>query len=409
MKILFLHQNFPAQFRHLAPALAAQGHEVVALCVNEPAAPLPGVRHLRHQPQAPQARQMAPRVLELHSRVSWGASALDAMRALRRDGFVPDLVFAHSGWGEALFVKDVFPACRFLVYAEYYFGLEGGDVGFDPEFDGQADPAARQLQLKNLPLAHALVHADRGVSPTAFQRDRHPPLLREKIELIHDGIDTSRFTPSPKAFIALQKAGLRLVPGDEVVTFAVRELEPYRGYHSFMRALPELLALRPNAHVIIVGGEGTSYGARPPVGKTWKQVFLDEVAPRLDMPRVHFVGKLRHQLLTQVMQVSAVHVYLTYPFVLSWSMLEAMSCGCLVVGSRTAPVQEVIEHGRNGLLVDFFNPGEIARTVAEALERRQELQPLREAARQEVVRRFDLNTVCLPAQLDLVERTLRGS
>ncbi|HVZ43703.1 MAG TPA: glycosyltransferase [Ramlibacter sp.] len=411
MKVLFIHQNFPGQFKHLAPALAAQGHEVTAVGINQPSAPTPGVRIFLHKPQVPaNAAQIAPRSFqELQTKVIRGVSAMAALTRLKKEeGLAPDLIFAHSGWGETFFVKDLFPAARMLVYAEYYFNAVGGDVGFDPEFTSPESESSQLMQLKNLNLAHALVQADRGVSPTHFQRERHPPILRERIEVIHDGIETTRFVPSQSVVVTLQKAGLTFRPGDEVVTFTVRQLEPYRGYHSFMRALPELMSLRPQAHVVIAGGDDTSYGAKPPPGTTWKDVFLKEVAGRIDMKRLHYVGRIPHNVLTQLMQVSAAHVYLTYPFVLSWSTLEAMSCGCLVVGSRTAPVEEVIEHGVNGLLVDFFDPAAIARTVADALARREELAPLREAARRTIVERFDLQSICLPRQIDLVLRTGRG-
>jgi glycosyltransferase involved in cell wall biosynthesis len=404
MKILFIHQNFPGQFKNLAPALAAQGHEVVGLGVNKPSVPTPGVKVVLHKPEPPAAGQaIAASFSELQTKLVRGVSSARALLQMRKAGFEPDLIVAHSGWGEHFFAKDIFPRAKLIVYAEYYFNLEGGDVNFDPEF-GKSDPDQVPLmQLKNLNLAHALVHADCGISPTRFQRDRHPEVLRQRIEVVHDGIDTQRFVPSDKATITLQKAGLKFVPGDEVITFTVRQLEPYRGYHSFMRALPELMKRRPKAHVVIAGGDDTSYGAKPPAGTTWKEVYLREVAQRIDMKRLHFVGRVPHAVLTELMQVSAVHVYLTYPFVLSWSLLEAMSCGCLIVGSRTAPVEEVIEHGRNGLLVDFFDPAAIADTVADTLERRHELRPLREAARQDMVRGFDLQTICLPRQLEIMK------
>jgi glycosyltransferase involved in cell wall biosynthesis len=196
---------------------------------------------------------------------------------------------------------------------------------------------------------------------------------------------------------------MTLSAGDEVVTFACRHLEPYRGYHTFMRALPLLQKLRPQARVVIVGGDDTSYGAKPPPGKSWKQVFLQEVLRDLDLSRVHFVGQLPHPVLTQLMQVSRVHVYLTYPFVLSWSLLEAMSVGCTVVGSDTAPVREVIEDGRNGLLTDFFDPVRLAQATAQALEQADALRPLGLQARQTVIERFDLRRLCLPAHLAMFE------
>ncbi len=407
MKVVFIHQNFPGQFKHLAPALAAAGDEVLALTVNPPRLATPGVRIIRHRPRAaPQAalREAPPEVQESLAKTARGDSVARCLDRLRKQGFVPDVIFAHSGWGEAYFVKDVFPNVPLLVYAEYYYGGEGGDAFFDPEFGQSSLDGQQRLRLKNSHLLHALVAADQGVAPTRFQRDRHPEVLRGKITVIHDGIDSDQLMPNPAARIHLGRAGLELCPGDEVLTFVARELEPYRGYHVFMRALPELLAQRRRLQVIVVGGEGVSYGAAAPTGSTWKRHFLEQVAGRLDLRRVHFVGKVPHAVLTELLQVSTVHLYLTYPFVLSWSLLEAMSMGCLIVASRTAPVEEVIEDGRNGLLVDFFSPAEIANTVADVLQRRAELLPLRQAARQRVVDAYDLRTRCLPAQVALLRR-----
>ena len=405
MRILFIHQNFPGQFKHLAPALAAQGHEVVALGINKPEYPTPGVKTLLHRPrvQNPDGVKDAPLELrELHAKTTRGHSVARVLLKLKHDGFIPDLICAHSGWGEAFFIKDVFPQIPLLVYAEYYYGAIGGDTDFDPEFSKWSLESMERLRIKNTHLLQALMAADVGLSPTKFQRDCHPELLRQKIKVIHDGIDTSRFKPEPGAFVSMKKAGITLRPEDEVVTFVARELEPYRGYHSFMRALPQLMEQRPEAQIVIVGGSGVSYGAAPPESTTWKDAFLREVASRIDQKRLHFVGRLPHEVLTQLLQVSTAHVYLTYPFVLSWSLMEAMSIGCLIVGSRTGPVEEVIQQGKTGLLVDFFNPSEIANTVADALERRNELLPLRAAARQHIIKHYDLKTRCLPEQLKLV-------
>jgi glycosyltransferase involved in cell wall biosynthesis len=402
-KYLFIHQNFPGQFKHLAPALAAQGHEVVGIGMNQPALPLPGVRYFQHAPAAqPHGHRPPPQLKDLHGKVLRGESAAARLEWLKRQGFEPDVVFVHPGWGEALFVKDVFPKAKLLVYAEYYYNADDGDAFFDPEFSQSSPAALQRLRLRNTHLLHAMSVADGALSPTAFQRDRHPAWFRERISVIHDGIDTDRFKPDPSAFVHLQSAGVTLRPGDEVVVFVARQLEPYRGYHIFMRALPELLRRRPNARVVIVGGDGVSYGAAAPEGKTWKQIFIDEVKDGLDMGRVHFVGKVPHAVLTQLMQVAAVYTYLTYPFVLSWSLMEAMSTGCLIVASRTAPVEEVIEHGRNGLLVDFFDQQALAATVADALERRAGLRHLRDAARRTIVERYDYARHCMPALLDFV-------
>jgi glycosyltransferase involved in cell wall biosynthesis len=398
MNILFVHQNFPGQFRHVAPELARLGHRVVALGVNATPHKLRGVEHLFHQPGTDDGlREGAPAALaELHGKLVRGDSAARAMTELKARGFVPDVVFAHPGWGEALYIKDVFPAARLLIYAEYYYGAEGGDLAFDPEFTRLDLPNLTQARLKNTHLLHALAAADAGLSPTEFQRDQHPAWFHPRITVLHDGIDTQRFVPDPKASVSLRSAGVTLRAGEEVLTFVARELEPYRGFHTFMRSLPLLQRLRPQARIVIVGGDGASYGRAAPAGTTWKQVFLKEVAGGLDMSRIHFVGKVPHEVLTQLMQVSAAHVYLTYPFVLSWSLLEAMSVGCAIVGSDTAPLREVVRDGENGFLTDFFDPQALARKAAEVLERRAELTALRANARETVVQRFDLPRHCLP-------------
>lgn len=403
-KYLFIHQNFPGQFKHLAPMLAAQGHQVVGLGMNQPTLPMPGVRYLRHQAKAPPPDTRPPAQLnDMYSKVLRGESAAVQLLQLKQQGFEPDVVFAHPGWGEALFAKDLFPRARLLIYAEYYYGGEGGDAFFDPEFSQSSLEGLQRLRLRNTHLLHAMSVADAALSPTMFQRDRHPAWFRDRISVIHDGIDTERFRPDASAYVQLQSAGVTLRPGDEVVVFVARQLEPYRGYHIFMRALPELMRQRPNARVVIVGGDGVSYGAAPPHGKSWKQIFLDEVKEQLDMRRIHFVGKVPHATLTQLMQVAAVYTYLTYPFVLSWSLMEAMSTGCLIVASKTAPVEEVISHGHNGLLTDFFDPQALAATVADALARRAELQHLRDAARQTIIDRYDLRSRCMPALLRFVQ------
>ena len=227
--------------------------------------------------------------------------------------------------------------------------------------------------------------------------------------MLHEGIDTDLICPARDAEVGLESAGLQLRPGDEVVTFVSRDLEPYRGYHIFMRALPRILERRPNARAVIVGGDKVSYGPAPPAGKSWKGIFFDEVRDRLDIGRVHFVGRVPHRALLSLLQVSAAHVYLTYPFVLSWSMLEAMSAGALVIGSRTPSVEEVITHGRNGILCDFFDADGIADAVVDALAHPDRYQPLRDAGRRTIVERFDLRRICLPAWLALLDRSYATS
>jgi len=411
MKLLFIHQNFPGQFAHVAPELARQGHQVVTLGINNSGQQWPGVTQLLHKPQPRPGDNSGSdtNTREWAAKLARGESAARAMLQLRQQGFAPDVVVAHPGWGEALYIRDVFPACRLITYAEYYYGSDGGDTSFDAEFDAipPSFEALQRLRLKNTHLLHALSICDEALSPTQFQRSRHPAAFQDRIRVIHDGVDTDLLQPDAAASIVLAQPGavapITLTRRDEVISFVARNLEPYRGYHCFMRALPKLLQLRPQARVVIVGGDEVSYGAAAPAGTSWKQRFLDEVKGDIDLQRLHFVGRVPHVQLRKLMQVASVHTYLTYPFVLSWSMLEAMSQGCLVVGSRTAPVEEVIEHGHNGLLVDFFDTQALADTVADALAQGAALNRLRTAARQTVIDRYDLQRHCLPAMLRFIK------
>ncbi len=404
MKVLLVHQNFPGQFLHLAPALAARGHDVRALtdARNTRPSPVPVLRY-RHDAQTvdPAATRLGRNYTTMSDR---GVSVARAAMALRRRGYVPDVILGHSGWGETLFLGEVWPEARLCVYAEFYYRGTGRDVGFDPEFDAAPNPLDPILiaQGRAAHLGQALLHADHGISPTHWQADSYPPPLRRMIEVVFDGVDTARLRPDPAAQVTLPD-GTTLHAGDEVLTFVNRNLEPYRGYHVFLRALPAVLAARPQARVVIVGGDEVSYGRPAPQGTTWKEVFLSEVRDRLDLSRVHFTGKLPYPAFVALMQVARVHAYLTYPFVLSWSMIEAMACGALVAGSATPPVQEVIAHGQNGLLVDFFDIAGWSRTLTAALADPAAHDGLRAAARRTALDRYDLATVCLPQMLRLVE------
>jgi glycosyltransferase involved in cell wall biosynthesis len=409
MRIVFLHQNFPAQFVHIARDLMAAGHELVAIVpeTHRLPTPVPLRRYMFRLPAVPSP------LLDHHAHcVARGASVAVALRQLDLEGFQPDVVIGHGGWGEALFAKEVFPRARLLLHAEFCYAAEGADVGFDPEFPVSNPLLSRmRVRTRNTPMLEAMLAADLAIAPTHWQASSFPDVLHAKMAVLHEGIDTARAHPDRNATIALARQNIVLHPGDEVVTFIARNLEPYRGYHQFMRALPRILAERPRARAVIVGGDGVSYGHSPPHGGSWKEHFLKEVAGDLDMARVHFLGRVTHNALLRIMQISAAHVYLTYPFVLSWSLLEAMSAGALVVGSNTPPVEEVIAHGRNGLLCDFFDNAGLARLVIDALSDQERYAALRQAARRTIVERFDLYTVCLPQWHRLISSTLpaRGS
>ncbi|MBK8175493.1 MAG: glycosyltransferase family 4 protein [Rhodospirillales bacterium] len=407
MRVLFVHQNFPAQYLHLAPALVARGDEVTALAI-ENQKPIPGVRILHYKPKRSSSTNIHPWVGDVETKVIRGEAAAQAATELRARGFSPDVICAHPGWGEALFLKDVFPQARLLSFIEFYYKAEGADFAFDPEFSEDEVTGRCRLRMKNANSLLNLDAADWCVTPTEWQRSTVPARYRERMTVIHDGIDTARVRPSATAVVRLAKSGIELRPGDEVITFVNRNLEPYRGFHIFMRALPEILRRRPNAIVLIVGGDEVSYGRRLGEGETWRQKMMAEVGDRIDHERVRFVGRIPYADFVSMLQVSAAHVYLTYPFVLSWSLLEAMAAGCLVIGSATPPVEEVIRDGENGLLVDFFSTADLAAAVDRALSHPDRMADVRARARQTVIDRYDLQTYCLPRHVALVDALAAG-
>ncbi len=400
-KFLFIHQNFPGQFVHVAAELARLGHDVVALGIK--GRPVPGVKYLRYLPKAPSKVSEVEASIDFETKIVRGTACAQVMARLKKDGFTPDVIVAHPGWGESLFCKDVWPEARLVMFAEFFYRADGTDYNFDPEFTTDSLAGRVRLRIKNTVHLHALHAADAVYSPTEWQKSQLPGEYLPKTRVIFDGIDTALVQPEPKAFIHLKRENLKLTANDEVITFVNRNLEPYRGFHIFMRALPEILRNRPKAHVLIVGRDEVSYGSMPKNGKNWREVMLAEVGAQLPMERVHFLGGLDYKDYLRVMQVSSCHVYLTYPFVLSWSCLEAMSCAKVVVASGTPPVREVIEHGKTGLLFDFFDVAALSRQVIGVLENPEGFAHLGVAARQRVIERYDLKTRCLPELLKLID------
>ncbi|MES2845452.1 MAG: glycosyltransferase family 4 protein [Pseudomonadota bacterium] len=402
MKILFLHQNFPGQFLYLAPEMVRRGHDVRALTddTNTRQIAVPAAKYHHDAAVIDAAQTRLGRNFTLNS--DRGVTVARAAMKMRQEGYVPDVVFGHSGWGETLFIKEVWPEAKLLIYAEFYYKGRGADVGFAPEFSTQSFDQVMIAQGRAAHLGQSMLHADAALSPTNWQASTFPPTLRDMIAVVHEGVDTDKVAPDPQASVTLPDGHI-LRAGDEVLTFVNRNLEPYRGYHTFIRALPAVLAVRPQAQVVIVGGDGVSYGGAPKDGKSWKQQFLAEVSDRLDLSRVHFMGKVPYPTFVALMQVSRVHAYLTYPFVLSWSMLEAMAAGALIVGSDTAPVREVIADGVNGRLVDFFDVPGWSAALTEALAHPDRFRALRAAGRKTVADNYDLNRVCLPRLANWVE------
>lgn len=408
MRILIIHQNFPGQYKHLAPALVEAGHQVVSLTskVDKPTR-WKGVSLVPYKTKRGTSQTVHPWLADLETKVIRAEACYWQARALAKQGFTPDVILAHHGWGEPMFLKDVWPNARMGLYCELYHLADANTVAFDPEFpvkDMEAN--ALRLRLRNLNNALHFDVGDAGISPTTFQADTFPEPFRSRIDVIHDGIDTEVVKPNEAATLEVT-GGKVLTRDDEVITFINRNLEPYRGYHRFMRALPALLKARPNAQVVMLGGDEVSYGSKPPQGQTWKQIYIDEVREQIsdeDWARVHFLGRVPYDRFLAMMQVSRLHIYLTYPFVLSWSLLEAMSAGAAILASDTAPVLEVLKDDVNGRLTDFFDADQLVARASEMLDDAELRARLGTQARRYVQENYDLRSICLPRQMEWVAK-----
>jgi len=407
MRVLFTHNNFPAQFRHLAEHLGrAPGHQVVfATKTPREEWTIPGVTKAVFKPDNAPGGTSYPLAASNEDALRHGVGLLRLCRHLKDQGFVPDVMVGHSGWGQTLFLKDVFPDTPFIGYFEWYYNGDSAET----RFDGQERNESRlaHLRLRNTAMLHDLVSCDAGITPTQWQKAQFPQQFHAKLATIHDGINTTYFAPfgdMPMPPDALGLPGVDLTGATELVTYCSRGMEPYRGFPQFYEALPAILEARPNCHVLIVGEDRICYSPKLPDNGSYVDLMRSKVA--VDERRVHFTGPLPYGQYKQVLQASSAHVYLTWPFVLSWSFLEAMSTGCLVVASDTEPVREVVRHEDNGLLTDFHSPEKIAVSVVTALERQADLAHLRSRARQTILDRYCLSK-CLSRQLGLLAEAAR--
>ena len=373
-----------------------------------------GVQLIHYTTQRGSSPNVHPWISDFETKTIRAEACFRAALQMKLQGYMPDVIVAHHGWGESLFIKEVWPRAKLGIYCEFFYHSHGADVGFDPEFPSVDEGDVCRLRLKNL---NNLVHfevADAGISPTHWQASTFPEPFKQKITVVHDGIDTQAVAPNSAVRLTLNMAvgkDLVLTRQDEVITFVNRNLEPYRGYHTFMRALPQILRERPNARVLLVGADDVSYGARPDAAKygaaKWKDIFVNEVRGQIsdtEWQRVHFLGHVPYQNFIPLLQLSTVHVYLTYPFVLSWSLLEAMSAGCAIVASNTQPLREAIVHNETGLLVNFFDAQALAQGVCDLLQNPEERKRLGDNARAFAQVNYDLQTVCLPKQLAWVKQ-----
>lgn len=410
MKLLFIHPNFPGQFRHITTYLAKQvGTQVVGLGdyanVARQIGSTQGVVLRGYKMHRAGSVGIHHYLQKMEEHVLRGQAALQACLEMKRLGFYPDLICAHIGWGDALYLREVFPNAKIIGYLEFFYHTLGADTGFDPEFPVSLDNRC-EIVTKNATQLLSLTNCDYGWSPTQWQANLYPAAYHPMIKVIHDGIDSNRIQSNQDALYTLPD-GRVLSRNDEVLTLINRTMEPYRGFHVFMRALPDIQKCCPKAITLIVGSDNdVAYGNRPKGKESWRQTLLEELGSALDMERIYFVGQLEYEKYLQVLQVSRAHVYMTYPFVLSWSMIEAMAAECLIIGSNTAPVTEIIHDGENGLLFDFFDKVTLVDRIEDALRNPIRYKELRHNARRTVIDKYDLETICIPQQIKLILETL---
>jgi glycosyltransferase involved in cell wall biosynthesis len=402
--VLFVHNNFPAQLGFIADALKARGMRCAVIgSATAKSKDLPVRRWALKRGTTP---TVFPLAVRSEADLLRARAAADCALAYRKQGFDPELIIGHPGWGETLLLSEIFPRARQIIHGEFFYRAQGADVGFDPEF-GQLDWDERfRVHAKNMGLSLAYAQADAIVCPTPFQASTFPTGLRPTIRVQHEGVNTRTARPNPAATVKLP-SGRLLDRSTPVITFINRNFEPLRGFHIFMRALPRLLAEAPEAEVVLIGSDGRGYGGESE-GRSWKQRMLEELGERIDPKRLHFLGHVPYDQMLSALSISSAHVYFTYPFVLSWSLLDAMASECLVIASDTAPVRDVIEHGSNGLLVDFFDVDALSTALVRACREPAAFAPLRKAARETAVSRYDRQDVCLPGWLDLIDSVRAG-
>lgn len=407
MRLLITHNNFPAQFRHIAEYLGRDKRNQIVFATKNPRKEwvIPGVAKAVFKADGESDESAYGPSRSFEDCVRNGVGLLRACKSLKEQGFIPDVILGHSGWGQSLFLRDVFPDTPFVGYFEWFYSATSAETTFDKRQRTEGDLAT--LRLRNTAILHDLVACRTGIMPTGWQRSQFPAEFQPKLVQAHDGINTRYFAPADGGRLPIDQLdlpGTDLSGAQELVTYCSRGLEPYRGFPQFYEALPSILEERPNAHVLIVGDDRICYSPKLPDGQTYKQLVTEKVS--VDEKRVHFTGALPYGVYKQVLQASSAHVYLSWPFVLSWSFLEAMACGCLMVGSNTEPVREVLRHKENGLLTDFHSPKKIAKTIIFALKRQEKLLDLRKNARQTILDTYCLSK-CLPIHLNILAQAAK--
>lgn len=390
MKYLFVHDACPGQFIHLFRYLHRQrGTEILAASRKGTTQKLP-VQQVVYE--------MPDNASKLGARQSASALGLDLAQKLQpfvEKGYRPDFIISHSSSGAALYLRDLFPDARFTSFLEWYYQNPSAiDVKNEQAFHKVCAANA----ARNGIIAEEFGGADAAYAPTKFQRSQFPNRWQDGMHVAHEGVDTSVFAPDPTATFA--HGNHVFTSEDEVITYAARGMEHTRGFAAFMRAVAKVQKERANVHVLIAGADRKCYdpGGRGKAGlKSWAEKKVD-----YDPARTHFVGLVKEPEFIKMLQVSSLHAYLSIPFVLSWSCLNAMSVGIPVLASDNAPVQEVITDGQNGRLVDPKNIDSIVEHMVALLDDPAEATQMGRAGRETILADFEL-AACVDRQLKIIQ------
>ncbi len=379
MQIVFLHNNFPAQFGFLGQFLAAQGWDVW-FGTQRKNSSMQGLRVFNYESHRSVSKNTHPYAANFENAILHGQAVARSALKLNPTGLDPDIVVAHSGWGPGMFAKDIWPRAKYVGYFEWYYWPDSPDV-VHGETDQRTMDDQLRSRMRNAAILSDLVSCDAGITPTRFQHEQLPKCFHDKVQIIHDGVDTDTYCADRNKKLVI--GNLDLSDADEIVTYVARGMEPYRGFPQFMKSVEMLLKRRPNTRIVIVGEDRVAYGKKLADGDSWKRRALNEL--EIDMGRVHFTGLLPRNQYLDVLQASSVHTYLTIPFVLSWSMMESMSAECAIVGSDNAPVRELIDDDVHGALVDMSDPAAVTDKICMLLDDKEKRYALGAAARQRIV------------------------
>ena len=399
MQILFLHNNFPAQFGTLGQYLARKGWDVW-FGTQRKNSQLPGISVFNYEPHRKVTEKIHPYAANFENAVlNAQAVARSAIKLKDAKKLNPDVIVAHSGWGPGLFAKDVWPESKYVGYFEWYYSANAPDVEFLSDDKRELDDQLRG-HMRNAAILLDLEQSEFGLCPTEFQASQFSDESRKKLKVLHDGIDIQTYVKGDSQTYDI--GGKTYAKNDEIITYVARGMEPYRGFPEFMRAIDIVLRERKECKVIVVGEDRVAYGKKLAKGDSYKKRALEELS--LDLDRVHFTGLIPRNEYLKVLQVSTVHTYLTIPFVLSWSLMESMSAQCTIVASDTAPVREVINDDVEGVLTDSRNPRAIAEKIIEILSDPERRTRLGVAARKRIVEKYAADEIM--AEKDRLFRSL---